>query len=73
MYTYNPDYHHSATFIPVNLEELKRREKETQRKKILTEKGWAFPEVKSLQQCNEHPWKPDGARVDSLKEVRKPG
>ena len=69
LYTYNPAYHHSATFVPVNVEELKRKEKIAHRQKFVSKKDWVYPEVKTLRHCNEHPKKPDLARCDSLTHV----
>lgn len=69
MYTYNPAYHHSATFVPVNVEELKKQEKLAHRQKFVSKKDWVYPEVKTLRQCNEHPKKPDPARCDALTHV----
>ena len=69
LYTYNPAYHHSATFVPVNIEELKRKEKIAHRQKFVSKKDWVYPEVKTLRHCNEHPKKPDLARCDALTHV----
>ncbi|XP_067938136.1 uncharacterized protein FLJ43738-like [Watersipora subatra] len=68
LYTYNPEYHHSATFVPVNVEEVRKNEKLEQERRRVSKKDWTFPEVKTLQQCNEHSRRPDAARVDALNE-----
>lgn len=69
LYTYNPAYHHSCTFVPVNVDELKRKERIAHRQKFVSKKDWVYPEVKTLRQCNEHPKKPDAARCDALTKV----
>ncbi|KAF6032795.1 KIAA1257 [Bugula neritina] len=68
LYTYNENYHHSATFVPVNVEELKKQEKLAHQSKFVSKKDWTFPEVKNLKQCNEHPKKPDATRICDLKQ-----
>ena len=68
-YTYCQDYHHSMTVVPVNVEALKKQEAAEHRARFKTEKGWIFPGMKSMLECNVHPRRPITARVEELQEV----
>ena len=69
LYSYNPEFHHSMTFVPVNLEKVKKDESAQSVKRWVTKEGWSYPGFKSSQQANEHPRKLDQASLDKLKEV----
>lgn len=59
------------TVVPVNVEALKKAEKEESQARWKTEKGWIFPGMKSTLECNEHPQRPNTARIEELQEVRE--
>lgn len=69
LYTYNPEFHHSATFVPVNVKEMEKKEQLAHRRKFVSKKDWSYPGVSTLLQCNGHPKKPDQARTNALTEV----
>ena len=69
LYTYNKDYHHSKTFVPVNVKEQHKKAELSHRQKFVAVKDWIYPGVKNLRMCNEHPKKPHVSRADGLKEV----
>lgn len=58
------------TVVPVNVEALKKAEKEESQARWKTEKGWIYPGMKSTLECNEHPQRPNTARIEELQEVR---
>lgn len=68
-YTYCQDYHHSMTVVPVNVEAMKKKAEWDSKQKWKTEKGFIYPGMKSMLECNVHPSKPDPARLDELQEV----
>lgn len=59
------------TVVPVNVEALKKAEKEESQARWKMEKGWIFPGMKSTLECNEHPQRPNTARIEELQEVRE--
>ena len=71
LHTYNPDFHHSMTMAPVNVEEAKKAEEVASKEKWRTPAGFVFPGRKSMIQSNVHPMKPGSPRREELKEVRK--
>ncbi|XP_062581954.1 uncharacterized protein LOC134243735 isoform X3 [Saccostrea cucullata] len=68
-FTYCQEFHHSMTVVPVNVEALKKAEKEESRARWKTESGWIYPGMKSTLECNEHPRRPDTARIEELHEL----
>ncbi len=63
------NYHHSMTFVPVNIKKLEIEKENESVSKWRSAEGWIFPDVKTTMQCNEHPKKPDQATIDKLHEV----
>ena len=63
------NYHHSMTFVPVNIKKLVIEKENESVSKWRSAEGWIFPDVKTTMQCNEHPKKPDQATIDKLNEV----
>ncbi len=70
LYSFNPEFHHSMTFVPVNIEKVKKDESTQSVKRWITKEGWSYPGVKSSQQSNEHPRKLDQASLDKINEVK---
>jgi hypothetical protein len=58
------------TVVPVNVESIKKAETAESKARWKTEKGWIFPGMKSTLECNEHPQRPNTARIEELQEVR---
>ena len=69
LYSYNPEYYHSMTFVPVNLKQIEIDKKADNKNKWKSREGWIYPDVKTTMQCNEHPMRPDQATLDKLDEV----
>lgn len=69
LYSYNPEFHHSATFVPVNVNELDKWYRPENKSQWKTQEGWIYPGVKSTLQSNEHPKKLDPASLDKINEV----
>ncbi|XP_069101496.1 uncharacterized protein [Argopecten irradians] len=67
-YTYCQDYHHSMTVVPVNVEALKKQAQKETKERWKTETGWIYPGMKTMQECNVHPGRPDTARAEELTE-----
>nr|XP_022302036.1 uncharacterized protein LOC111110021 isoform X1 [Crassostrea virginica]XP_022302037.1 uncharacterized protein LOC111110021 isoform X1 [Crassostrea virginica]XP_022302039.1 uncharacterized protein LOC111110021 isoform X1 [Crassostrea virginica] len=67
-FTYCQEFHHSMTVVPVNVEALKKAEKAESQARWKTEKGWIYPGMKSMLECNEHPQRPNTARIEELQE-----
>ncbi|XP_021347646.1 uncharacterized protein LOC110446691 isoform X2 [Mizuhopecten yessoensis] len=67
-YTYCQDYHHSMTVVPVNVEALKKQAQEEAKARWKTDSGWIYPGMKTMQECNVHPGRPNTARVEELTE-----
>ncbi|XP_071961619.1 uncharacterized protein [Antedon mediterranea] len=61
-FTYCSDYN-SASVVPVDLNALQKEETERSKAKYLSSNGFVYPGVKSSLLSNEHPRKPDEARV----------
>lgn len=57
------------TVVPVNVEAVKKEEKAESRARWKTEKGWIYPGMKPTLECNEHPQRPNTARIEELQEV----
>lgn len=57
------------TVVPVNVEALKKAEKEESQARWKTEKGWIYPGMKSTLECNAHSQRPNTARIEELQEV----
>ena len=70
-FTYCQEFHHSMTVVPVNVEALKKAEKAESQARWKTETGWIYPGMKSMLECNEHPQRPNTARIEELQEVPK--
>lgn len=68
LYTYNSSYHHSMTFVPVNLKQVEEKEKAESKSKQVSPTDWTFPGVPSSEVSNRHPDRPDPATLDKLKE-----
>lgn len=69
LYSYNPEFHHSATFVPVDADEIEKENQLESKKRWKTLDGWNYPGVKTSLQSNEHPRKLDQASLDKLNEV----
>ncbi|CAE1283438.1 unnamed protein product [Acanthosepion pharaonis] len=69
LYTYCPDFHHSMTFAPMELEQLYKQEEICKKDKWTTPNGWVYPGFKSAVDNYVHPKKPSSAR---LKELSQP-
>ena len=69
MYSYAPEFHHSSTFVPVDVEEIDKENQVESIKRWKTLDGWVYPGIKTSMQSNEHPRKLDQASVDELNEV----
>ncbi len=72
LWTYNPEYHHSMTFVPVDLKKLKDQELKENReswRRFSHYYDWSYPGVKSAIESNQPPIKLDQASLDRLKEV----
>ncbi|XP_033746510.1 uncharacterized protein LOC117331748 isoform X3 [Pecten maximus] len=67
-YTYCQDYHHSMTVVPVNVEALRKQAQKEAKERWKTETGWIYPGMKTMQECNIHPGRPDTARAEELTE-----
>ncbi|XP_067683346.1 uncharacterized protein [Haliotis asinina] len=65
-YTYCQDYHHSMTVVPVNPEALQKEAEEKAKALWRTESGFVYPGMKSMQDSNIHPKRPDDARTQEL-------
>lgn len=68
-YTYCPEYHHSMTVVPVNVEAVKKQEEADSKTAWKTPNGWVFPGKKTMIESNKHPSKLPQARVDELNLV----
>ncbi|XP_078399164.1 uncharacterized protein cfap92 [Cetorhinus maximus] len=67
-FTYNREFL-SATVAPVDVDNEKKRAKERSKTAWLTFDGFRYPGFKSSLEANEHPKKPDEARISDLKKV----
>ncbi|ESO89848.1 hypothetical protein LOTGIDRAFT_124357 [Lottia gigantea] len=67
-YTYCQDYHYSMTVVPVNVEELKKMEKEESKSRWQTAGGWIYPGMKPALDNNQHPQQLNNARRLSLSQ-----
>ncbi|XP_056000936.1 uncharacterized protein LOC130048351 isoform X2 [Ostrea edulis] len=67
-FSYCQEFHHSMTVVPVNVEAVKKEEKAESRARWKTEKGWIYPGMKPTLECNEHPQRPNTARIEELQE-----
>lgn len=67
-YSYNQDYHHSMTFVPVNVETIKKQEKLDSKSRWQDTHGWVYPGMRSHDGDNKHPYQPHVARSEDLKE-----
>jgi len=68
-YTYCPEYHHSMTFVPVNLKSLKMSEEKASQDAWKTSDGWIYPGKKTMLECNIHPRKLHEARAEDIQQV----
>lgn len=68
MYSYSRDYHHSSTFVPVNLKKEEKESLEKSKSLWKTNEGWIYPDIKTSLQSNEHPKKLDQASIDRINE-----
>jgi hypothetical protein len=59
------------TFVPVNLKQIESDQKKESVSKWTTKEGWIFPHIKTSIESNEHPMKPDPARLDEISQVGK--
>lgn len=57
------------TFVPVNIKKIENAQKEEEISKWTTKEGWIFPHIKTSIESNEHPQKPDPARLDEISQV----
>ena len=57
------------TFVPVNLKQIEIAQKEEKISKWKTKEGWIFPHIKTNIESNQHPKKPDPARLDEISQV----
>ena len=71
-YTYCPEFHHSMTVVPVNVEAERKAEMQAHKDKFRTPNGFTYPGKKTMIQSNAHPKKPDYARIEALQDVSKP-
>ncbi|XP_078066289.1 uncharacterized protein FLJ43738-like [Mustelus asterias] len=69
-FTYNQDFL-SAMVAPVDVDKEKKKVKERSRAAWLTFEGFRYPGFKSSLETNEHPKKPDEARISELKKAWK--
>ncbi|XP_072438311.1 uncharacterized protein cfap92 [Chiloscyllium punctatum] len=69
-FTYNPEFL-SALVAPVDPETEKKKAKEKSKAAWLTFEGFRFYEFKSSLESNEHPKKPDKARICDLQKAWK--
>ncbi|XP_048403547.1 uncharacterized protein cfap92 isoform X2 [Stegostoma tigrinum] len=69
-FTYNQDFL-SASVAPVDSETEKKKAKERSKLAWLTLEGFRFHGFKSSLESNEHPKKPDQARISDLKKAWK--
>ncbi|XP_048243138.1 uncharacterized protein LOC124146111 isoform X2 [Haliotis rufescens] len=65
-HTYCQDYHHSMTVVPVNTEALQKEAEDKAKAQWRTESGFVYPGMKSMQDSNIHPKRPDEARSQEL-------
>lgn len=68
LYTFAPNYHHSSTFVPVNLKKEEQESIEKSKSLWKTNEGWIYPDIKTSLQSNEHPKKLDQASIDRINE-----
>ncbi|GFS25099.1 hypothetical protein ElyMa_003432800 [Elysia marginata] len=64
-YAFNQEYL-SAMFCPANLKQEEKDHAAAEQAKWKTADGWVYPGVKSTRESNQHPKKPDHARLDEL-------
>ncbi|XP_060691828.1 uncharacterized protein cfap92 [Hemiscyllium ocellatum] len=69
-FTYNPEFL-SASVAPVDPETEKKKAKEKSKATWLTFEGFRFYEFKTSLESNEHPKKPDRARIRDLQKAWK--
>ncbi|XP_067854781.1 uncharacterized protein cfap92 isoform X2 [Heptranchias perlo] len=69
-FTYNQDFL-TATMDPVDIDNERKREKERSKAAWLTFDGFRYPGFKSSMESNEHPKRPDQARINELKKAWK--
>lgn len=69
LYSFNTEFHHSGTFVPVNVDELEREQRAESKSRWKTLDGWTYPGVKTSMQSNEHPRKLDEASLERINEV----
>ncbi|CAL1542846.1 unnamed protein product [Lymnaea stagnalis] len=65
-YAYNQEFL-SGMFCPVNLEQEKKDLNAADHAMWRTDAGWIFPGMKSVEESNKHPHRPNSARIDELK------
>uniref|UniRef100_UPI00398F31E3 uncharacterized protein cfap92 n=1 Tax=Pristiophorus japonicus TaxID=55135 RepID=UPI00398F31E3 len=69
-YTYSQEFL-SATLAPVDIDKEQKKAKERSKAAWLTFDGFRYPGFRSSLQSNEHPKKPDQARINELKKAWK--
>ncbi|XP_067908374.1 uncharacterized protein cfap92 [Heterodontus francisci] len=69
-FTYNQEFL-SARVTPVDVNNEEKRAKERSKEAWLTFDGFRYPGFKSSLESNEHPKKPDPARISDLKKIWK--
>ena len=57
-------------FCPVNLKQEEKDHAAAEKARWKTAEGWTYPGVKSTKESNQHPKRPDPARLDELDDVR---
>ncbi|CAF0826449.1 unnamed protein product [Brachionus calyciflorus] len=68
LYTYATGYHHSSTFVPLNIKQEEKDKMEESKNMWKTTEGWIYPDVKTSLVSNEHPKKLDQASLDHINE-----
>ena len=61
------DYYNSGVFVPVNLEDVKKRGKIPDKSKWMSEVGFVYPGVESAADNYKHSRQPDGLRSEELR------
>lgn len=58
------------TVVPVNVEALAKEARKESVDKWKTPTGWIFPGKKTSLESNNHPKRPDPARIDEVRTVK---
>ncbi len=69
LYTYNPEFHHSMTVVPVDEEAVRKQASEKARAAWKTTQGFTCPGKKTSIESNKHNRKPPVARIEELQKV----